>query len=182
MLLLRPLAKQEVFFSDSTLAPYDYHYGTGLTVSYGSLIRKAFHEKWWGANSRNKDGYTQMEANFSLYWGIALLMYQRTLISDDTPLDPLPCGGPNRPQPSATGRLGHFPTRLQHLPLGPETTAAAVGEIVQADGTKNGDYHVCVDRTLTVPPSMIGATTTRVFKRRTTILAQAIKTTLASSR
>ncbi len=136
ILLLRPLAKQEVFFSDSTLAPYDYHDGTGLTVSYGWLIRKAFHEKWWGANSRNKDGYTQMEANFSLYWGIAMLMYQRTLISDDTPLDRFLAGDTTALNPQQQAGLGIFQRGCNICHSGPETTAAAVGEIVQTDGTQ----------------------------------------------
>ncbi|WP_437231113.1 cytochrome-c peroxidase [Planctomicrobium sp. SH661] len=32
-------------------------------------------------------GYTLMEANFSLFWGLALQSYQATLVSDDTPFD-----------------------------------------------------------------------------------------------
>lgn len=33
------------------------------------------------------DAYTQMEANFSLFFGLAVQLYQATLVSDDTPFD-----------------------------------------------------------------------------------------------
>ena len=32
-------------------------------------------------------GYTQMENNFSMYWGLAIMMYESTLISDEAPID-----------------------------------------------------------------------------------------------
>ena len=28
-----------------------------------------------------------MEANFSLYWGLSIMLYEATLVSDDTPWD-----------------------------------------------------------------------------------------------
>ena len=33
------------------------------------------------------DEYTAMEANFSLFWGLALQLYETTLVSDDSPFD-----------------------------------------------------------------------------------------------
>jgi cytochrome c peroxidase len=33
------------------------------------------------------DEYTAMEANFSLFWGAALMLYESTLVSDDSPFD-----------------------------------------------------------------------------------------------
>jgi cytochrome c peroxidase len=33
------------------------------------------------------DEYTAMEANFSLFWGLALQLYESTLVSDDSPFD-----------------------------------------------------------------------------------------------
>lgn len=135
MLSLRPLAKQEVYFTDSTLAPYDWS-GTGLNVSYASLIRRAFHETWWGSARPTADGYTQMEANFSLYWGIALLMYQRTLVSGDTPLDRFLAGDTSAIDGQQQAGLGIFQRGCNICHSGPETTAAAVGEIVQADGSQ----------------------------------------------
>jgi cytochrome c peroxidase len=37
--------------------------------------------------SRSTDQYTVMEANFSLFWGLAILAYESTLVSDDAPYD-----------------------------------------------------------------------------------------------
>ncbi|MDF1852303.1 MAG: cytochrome c peroxidase [Verrucomicrobiales bacterium] len=34
-----------------------------------------------------KNGFTHMEANFSLYFGLAIQLYEATLVSDDTPFD-----------------------------------------------------------------------------------------------
>ena len=130
LLSLRPLAKQEVYFTDSTLAPFDNYYGTGLYVSYSQLIRKAFNEKWWGSRLRDAKGYTQMEANFSLYWGISLLMYQRTLVSDDTPLDRFLAGDTGALSPQAQTGLSIFRLGCNICHSGAETTSAAVEEII----------------------------------------------------
>jgi hypothetical protein len=47
--------------------------------------------------------YTQMEYNFSLFWGLAVQAYERTLISDDTPYDRF-VGSP-KPIDRATGAV-----------------------------------------------------------------------------
>ncbi|MCX8031278.1 MAG: carboxypeptidase regulatory-like domain-containing protein [Thermodesulfovibrionales bacterium] len=41
------------------------------------------------------DEYTQMEANFSLFFGLSIQLYLSTLISDDTPFDRFAAGDPN---------------------------------------------------------------------------------------
>lgn len=89
MLSLPPLALQPVHPEDSVLGPYANDGGLGLKsdVNYARLIREAFHEKWWGADATTADGYTHMEANFSLYWGLAINLYEATLVSDQTPYD-----------------------------------------------------------------------------------------------
>lgn len=87
LLSLRPLARQRVHFRDSVLGPYADWSGRGLQVKYATLIRNAFHRKWWAAPETTPEGYTQMEANFSLFWGLAIQMYESTLISDDSPYD-----------------------------------------------------------------------------------------------
>lgn len=136
LLTLRPLGKQEVYFTDSTLAPYDLYVGSGLWVSYPTLIRKAFHEKWWGSRLPDENGYTQMESNFSLFWGISLLMYQRTLVSDDTPVDRFLAGDTTALNQAQQVGLNIFQRGCNICHSGPETTAAAIDEIVQADGTQ----------------------------------------------
>jgi len=95
LLALQPLRLQQVHLEDSVLGAYRMSNGHGLQPSYGDLIRAAFDSRWWGASGRF-DGYTQMESNFSLFWGLAIMMYESTLISDDTPFDRF-VGSPARP-------------------------------------------------------------------------------------
>ena len=75
------------------------------------MIKAAFHEKWWKSRKLirvNADGtktlvskndgecedsdcdeneYALIQYNFSLFFGIAVQLYQATLVSDDTPWD-----------------------------------------------------------------------------------------------
>ena len=146
MFSLRPLAKQEVYFTDSTLSKYKNLAGKGLWVGYSDLVRAAFKEEWWASRQTTNDGFTQMEANWGLYWGISMLMYQRTLVSDDTPLDRFLAGDATAISPNAqvglnvfTGNLvpGQPPVQSCNIcHSGPEMTSAAIGEIVQANGSQ----------------------------------------------
>ncbi len=86
LLTLRPLALQKVDRTDSVLGPWTDSSGRGLRVSYTTLIERAFQPKYWSAPG-SVDGYRQMEANFSLFWGLAIQLYESTLVSDRTPLD-----------------------------------------------------------------------------------------------
>ncbi|MCA9079396.1 MAG: hypothetical protein KDA58_02510 [Planctomycetaceae bacterium] len=89
MLRLQPLAMQQVSPRDSLLGQYATPWGRGLSgVSYSDLIKQAFQPRWWAAKGTIPgEETTQMEANFSLYWGLAIMMYESTLVSDDTPYD-----------------------------------------------------------------------------------------------
>lgn len=85
---LRPLRKQRVHAYDSVLGKIANKKGRGLKkgVSYPKMIREAFHPEWWAG--KYVDGKnTQMEANFSLFWGIAIMCYESTLISDQSKFD-----------------------------------------------------------------------------------------------
>ena len=87
---LRPLALQMVHAEDSVLGPFRDASGRGLNnaqANYAKLIREAFRPEWWSGTQKTSSGYTHMEANFSLYWGLSLMMYQSTLVSDQTPFD-----------------------------------------------------------------------------------------------
>lgn len=86
MIERRPLAQQVVHSQDSLLSSYIHSSGIGLDTTYESLIQSAFRPKYWNA-SGHFNGYTQMESNFSLFFGLALQLYQSTLISDDAPYD-----------------------------------------------------------------------------------------------
>jgi cytochrome c peroxidase len=80
-----PLARQRVAPDDSVLASYRSN-GSGLRGSYSDLIKRAFKSDFWAARGRF-NGYTQMERNFSLFWGLAIQAYEATLISDQAPFD-----------------------------------------------------------------------------------------------
>ena len=102
LLLAKPLGLQAVQATDSVLGPLaDTVTGKGLTTSYGALIQQAFWPKWWNATENvtvNGNPYSMMEANFSLFWGLAIQVYEATLVSDDTPIDQyLSLVGTNRP-------------------------------------------------------------------------------------
>jgi cytochrome c peroxidase len=87
MLPRRALASQAVHPQDSVLGPYRHAFLPGLTVTYAQLVRNAFHDKYWAATLPVSGTFTQMEANFSLFWGLSIMLYEATLISDEAPFD-----------------------------------------------------------------------------------------------
>jgi cytochrome c peroxidase len=93
---VRPLGLQSVSGTDSVLGTLSQ--GTGLATTYDQLVRDAFQPAWW--NSTNcVDGakamvactvpgaMTVMESNFALFYGLALQLYQSTLIANQSALD-----------------------------------------------------------------------------------------------
>src|SRR5947208_5284448 len=102
---LRPLGEQAISPSDSVLGPYADPSGKGLSVSYADLIQRAFSPRWWGSSLVVKNPganqtfvprpagplpaneITQLQANFSLFWGLAVQLYEASLVSDQTPVD-----------------------------------------------------------------------------------------------
>ncbi len=109
LLARKPLAKQQVDAGDSVLGIFSNAPNPGLHTTYAEMIKKAFVPEWWqfaqhicvGADGStvktvnpasavcpaNTAEYSQMEYNFSLFWGVAIQMYESTLIADRTPLD-----------------------------------------------------------------------------------------------
>ena len=91
----RPLAIQQVSATDSVLAAYRMPLLPGLKRTYAAYIRDAFQDKYWnsatlidlGTQLSGPKLYTQMEVNFSLFFPLAVQMYESTLVSDDAPLD-----------------------------------------------------------------------------------------------
>jgi hypothetical protein len=76
MLSAMPLRDQFIDPTDVHLGTYSAYPSRGMTpgTTYADLIDLAFHDKWHaGAGSVN--GFTHMEQNFSLYWGLAILCY-----------------------------------------------------------------------------------------------------------
>ena len=105
LLSRQPLQAQKVHFQDSVFAPQGLVYSTasqelpGLKTTYKSLISQAFNPKYWsyaGSSSAfpappaGQTPYNQMEVNFPMFMGLALQLYQSTLVSDQAPIDLVP--------------------------------------------------------------------------------------------
>jgi cytochrome c peroxidase len=103
----QPLAIQEIHPEDSVLAELRNPSGKGLAATYENLVKASFAPRYWSGSGEfghpadaSAPGYSQMEANFSLFFGLALQLYQQTLISDQTPFDTprLPGKTPKMPE------------------------------------------------------------------------------------
>jgi cytochrome c peroxidase len=160
LLSLRPLGKQLVHGSDSKLGAQARRtkraVRPGLSTTYAELIRAAFQDRFWSSTSaivtidstgahpdvpRGKlaaNQYTQMQANFSLFFGLAVQMYEETLISDDSPYDQFMEGKTSALSSSAQEGLNLFmepadPTfgggSCFNCHMGPEFTKATVSNV-----------------------------------------------------
>ena len=91
MLDMQPLARQEVHASDSSLAGLRHPSGMGLSTTYSAMIQNAFRDELWNSSvpppQEGNANFSQMESNFSLFFGLAVQLYQATLVSDDAPFD-----------------------------------------------------------------------------------------------
>jgi len=105
MLARVPLAQQMVDPTDSVLGAFSNSPKPGINTSYMALVQQAFQPEWWqfkdnicvaadgsaaasgAACPAGSEQYSQMEYNFSLFWGVAIQMYESTLIADQTPFD-----------------------------------------------------------------------------------------------
>ncbi|MBD1829649.1 cytochrome C peroxidase [Microcoleus sp. FACHB-61] len=103
---LRPLGQQLVHPEDSVLGSLSRWPQPGLKdKSYENMIEDAFKPEWWDSKQIIKvdatgtrsfkqpqgalatDEFTLMDYNFSLFFGLALQLYESTLISNDSPFD-----------------------------------------------------------------------------------------------
>ncbi|MEH2452050.1 cytochrome-c peroxidase [Nostoc sp.] len=104
---LRPLGKQVVHPQDSVLGADSRWPKPGLKDrTYEQLVKDAFRPEWWKSNrliqvdaqgtrtfvnradnSSQTNEYTLLEYNFSLFFGLAVQLYESTLIANDTPFD-----------------------------------------------------------------------------------------------
>jgi len=164
LLPMQPLARQLVAGDDSVLGPMSRAPFKGLKVgSYKNMVKAAFTPDWYASSEYvrvNKDGsidilsakqgikskakgentYTQAEYNFSLFFGLAVQMYEATLISDQTPFDRYLDGYDTLTEQQAYGfeLFGNNtineegPARCSNCHGGPETTDASVFKVSQA--------------------------------------------------
>jgi cytochrome c peroxidase len=132
MLSLPPMAKQAVHPRDSVLgAPLAKSTDIGgvvtlikgLNTTYSAMIQAAFQPQYWNnttqmvtfapdgtatisprpAGQLTTNQFTQMEANFSLFFGLAVQLYEATLISGESPFDLFLGGAANLTPPQARG-------------------------------------------------------------------------------
>lgn len=148
LLSLKPLARQLVDPADSRLGVFSAFPQKGLKpeVTYEGLIKEAFNSKWWDSDktitfsgtsitvtdhkeNRTTNEYTLMEANFSLFWGLALQLYQATLRSDDSKFDKWREGTATLNDAENRGlNLFMGKARCIHCHAGPEFTNASVSQ------------------------------------------------------
>lgn len=109
MLEKKILEGQTISETDSSLGNYAGGKDKGGNKTYASLIKEAFDPAWWKSDVKvalpkgpvvNQAGnraldfkkedlgeYSLMEANFGLFWGLAIHLYESTLISEESPFD-----------------------------------------------------------------------------------------------
>lgn len=109
LLLRQPLQYQKVHYQDSVLGIYSLSSSgnnrPGLNTTYQKLITQAFNPQYWsysgigafGSPSSGGISYNQMEANFAMFFGIAIQLYESTLISDQSPFDMSPIDANMKP-------------------------------------------------------------------------------------
>ncbi len=149
MLSLTPLAKQLVHFEDSVLAPHSLWPEPGLSVTYEKLIETAFQPEWWDSDLVvDADGnlveapsqplttgeFTLPEFNFTLFFGLAIQLYEATLVSDDAPFDRFMDGDKNALNKQQETGLGIFKGKGQCSKChgGPLFTNATVDQVSEA--------------------------------------------------
>ncbi|MBD9355297.1 cytochrome C peroxidase [Methylomonas sp. EbA] len=108
LLLRQALRNQQVHPEDSVLGALSLSSGSslksGLKTTYKNLITQAFNPQYWAYTGIGPFGapvggvpYNQMEANFALFFGIAIQLYESTLISDQAPFDLSPIDANMKP-------------------------------------------------------------------------------------
>jgi cytochrome c peroxidase len=189
---LRPLGKQRVSPTDSVLGEMSRWPWKGLEFNrYDEMIKAAFHEKWWRSWRLirvNEDGtttvitrkqgleddelgeneFTLIQYNFSLFFGLAVQMYESTLVADDTPWDRFRRAHPDPQDPALNPWTNEDPDHINRLALfgahlfndrtrGPtnircsncheqaEMTDASVRRVVSGGAVRNRDGNV-IDR------------------------------------
>lgn len=150
---LRPLALQLVHSDDSVLGALSQAPQKGLqTGSYTEMIRQAFHRQWWQSpkllrvdaqgqttvvsqedNDPATNEYTLIQYNFALFFGLAVQMYEATLVADGSSYDQFMDGNPNAISPQAQLGVDLFRSQTRGRCIncheGAELTGASVRQV-----------------------------------------------------
>lgn len=148
----RPLENQAVHATDSVLGPLAARVGgaqrNGLNTYYVTLVRQAFNPRYWNSTARGPFGapaprqagerplpYNQYEANFAMFFALALQVYQSTLISDDAPFDRSQRdadGNPVYSSPAALRGMNRFrEAHCNQCHVGPTFSTAAIDALAR---------------------------------------------------
>lgn len=132
---LKPLGQQQVDPNDSVLGPLAgsrrKNHPNGLTVTYRDLIQKAFRKEYWSDAEVGGLEYSQIESNFSLFFGLSVQLYESSLVADNTPFDQFMEGNTEALTPSQQMGLSVFAGQGRCIGChsGPELTKASVNSV-----------------------------------------------------
>lgn len=135
--LLRPLSRQQVHPADSVLGAFSRWPQPGLTArTYDELVKRAFHEWWWRSsklisvapdgsrrivdapdNDPQTEEFTLIQYNFTLFFGLAVQMYEATLVSAETPWDRFRRENPSPTDPELNPWTNTAPAHISRLAL-----------------------------------------------------------------
>ena len=119
-----PLSRQQVSPTDSVLGSYAVPAGDGkgLNITYVEMIQNSFRPEYWNSDAifdsngahigngvpEGPNEFALMEQNFSLFWGLAVLCYESTLVSDQTRFDEYLAGNENALTPEEENGMDAF--------------------------------------------------------------------------
>ncbi len=192
LLQRHPLENQKVHWNDSVLGSLSLsspeNLQPGLNTTYETLVRQAFNQKYWSYSRLGKFGnpiegspYSQMEANFGMFFSLAIQLYESTLISDESPFDKSARDATHQPIDLTAAQLrGLEQFRKNQCSLchiGPNFTAASVNANAVANQTNPEAFG---------EPTFFISTTTNVVNRialfaRNTAVTSFIDTGFAST-
>ena len=201
------LGQQVVAIDDSLLGAVSNQNVTagarGISAKYADLIKQAFAPAWWDATgwvvdvssgqpvlvastATGPNRFTVMEFNFSLYFGLAVNEYEKTLVADDSRFDRFMDGDLTALTDQEQRGLRIFLTggKCVNCHGGPELTNASVGNIQKFELLErmimgndqvavydNGHYNIGVRPTLedigigaTIGPLNLPLSNSRLFQ------------------
>ena len=137
LLRRRPLRDQQIDPTDSVLGVMRNPFGSGLNTVYLDMVQKAFQPRFWdstGTVSISGTSFTLAEANFSLFWGLAIQAYESTLVSDDSPFDRFMAGNANALTPQEKLGMDVFAGKGKCINChnGPQFTSAGTPAFAEA--------------------------------------------------
>jgi len=116
------------FIRRTAAGPLRHTSGKWLSATYTGMIQAAFQPEWWNSPARI-DGFSQMEQNFSLFFGLAVQLYEATLVADQSPFDRFSAGDATAMSESAQRGFNVFQSggpACLNCHVGPELTGASV--------------------------------------------------------